>query len=129
LFSICRFYEITGNYPTKITVVSFSFKERRFRTMHIPAIQYPSNQFNYIGYDPSSITGFNLNESTQGEIENAAKPFELDPYGCNTPALQQKRKERNPFYRKHPYDTSCPTMYELLHYCGPEIISKDKVPW
>jgi hypothetical protein len=129
LFSICRFYEITGTYPKNITVVSFTFKERRFRTLHLPAIQYPPTQFDYVGYDPTSQTGFNLDESTKGELENAAKPFEIDPYGCNSPSLQQKRKERNPFHRQHPYDTSCPGMYELLHYCGPDIISQSQVPW
>jgi hypothetical protein len=29
LFSICRFKEVTGMYPSEITVVSFSFKQRR----------------------------------------------------------------------------------------------------
>ena len=36
LFSICRFREITGSYPKEITVVSFSFKRRRFEMLHAP---------------------------------------------------------------------------------------------
>lgn len=129
LFSICRFYEITGFYPNNITVVSFTFKERRFKTLHVPALQYPSEQFHYIGFDPHVSTGFNIEESTAGELQNAAKPFETDPYGCHSKVLQEKRQSRNPFFRKAPYELTCPDMKELLNYCGPEIISKSKVPW
>lgn len=129
LFSICRFQEVTGIYPKKITVVSFTFKEHRFKTLHAPALRYPIENFYYVGVDPGNKSGFNLTESTLGELENAAKPFENDPYGCHTELLQLKRRSRNPFMRTPPYDISCPEMKELLHYCGPEFISPDLVPW
>jgi hypothetical protein len=129
LFSICRFHEITGAYPSKITVVSFSFKRRRFETQHAPALHWPAHRFAYVGVDPPASTGFNLAEATQGELENAAKPFESDPYGCHSAALQAKRKARNPFSRIPPYELSCPDMKELLHYCGPELFPKDQLPW
>jgi hypothetical protein len=109
--------------------VSFTFKERRFKTLHAPALQYPIDQFYYVGADPPSSTGFNLQESTIGEYENAAQPFERDPYGCHSTSLQEKRKSRNPFMRTPPYDISCPDLKELFHYCGPELIEKAKVPW
>ncbi len=129
LFSICRFREVTGAYPTKISVVSFSFKQQRFETLHAGALQWPSNRFRYVGVDPPSSTGFNLEESSEGERKNSLVPFQTDPYGCHTDTLQQKRKERNPFQRTAPYPLTCPEMKELLKWCGPDLISKTQVPW
>lgn len=129
MFSICRFKEVTGSYPNKITVVSFSFKQHRFETLHAPALQWPSEHFSYIGVDPPASTGFNLVEAAQGERENAALPFEEDPYGCHSPILQEKRQARNPFARTPPYSLSCPEMKALLHYCGPKKLPKSQVPW
>lgn len=129
LFSICRFYEITGSYPTQISMISFTFKQQRFETLHTNALQWPASNFQYVGVDPPSYTGFNLEESTKGEQKNSLVPFQSDPYGCHTDILQQKRKDRNPFSRKAPYELTCPDMKELLHWCGPELISTSSVPW
>jgi len=129
LFSICRFREITGSYPDKITTVSFSFKQTRFETMHSNSLLWPSEHFHYVGIDPDASTGFDIGEATKGELENAAKPFDSDPYGCHTEVLLEKRRMRNPFHRTPPYELTCPEMKELLHWCGPDIISSDKVPW
>lgn len=41
LFSICRFSEMTGSYPNKITVVGFEFKRKRFEDIHRHSISYP----------------------------------------------------------------------------------------
>jgi len=97
--------------------------------MHAPALRWPASQFQYIGVDPDPSTGFDLAESTKGENENSLTPFEKDPYGCNSKQLQEKRHLRNPFFRTAPYDLSCPAMKELLHFCGPKLIPKTKVPW
>lgn len=129
LFSICRFKEITGRYPEKITTVSFTFKKRRFESMHASALLWPDDKFFYVGVDPDPSTGFNLSEAKKGEQKNAAKPFEGDPYGCHTNVLIEKRKGRNPFHRTPPYELTCPEMKELLQWCGPEIIPEVKVPW
>lgn len=129
LFSVCRFYEVTNRYPESITVVSFSFKETRFVSMHSKALRWPADNFSYIGVDPPSSTGFSLQQATKGEQENAAKPFENDPYGCHSEVLQNKRKQRNPFGRTPPYSMSCPGMKDLLHFCGPDLIALDKLPW
>jgi len=128
MFSICRFKEITGSYPQKITVVSFTFKRRRFQQLHAKALHWPLNRFSYVGIDPLPSTGFDLAKSKAGEVQNAAKPFESDPYGCHSPILQQKRKERNPFSRTPPYKLSCPDMSRLLDYCGPELFPSE-LPW
>ena len=129
LFSICRFHEVTGSYPEKITMVSFTFKQRRFETLHAPALRWSSDRFKYIGYDPPASTGFNLREASEGEQRNAAYPFETDPYGCHSDVLQLKRKERNPFRRVAPYQLSCPEMTKLLHYCDTKLIAKEMLPW
>lgn len=129
LFSICRFREITGNYPEKITTVSFTFKKMRFETMHSRAILWPSDHFFYVGVDPDASTGFDVVEATKGEMENSVKPFEEDPYGCHTSILQEKRRMRNPFHRTPPYLITCPELKELLQWCGPNIIEEEKVPW
>jgi len=129
LFSICRFREVTGAYPTKISVVSFTFKQQRFETLHAGALQWSVNRFHYVGVDPPASTGFNLKISSEGERKNSLVPFQTDPYGCHTDILQQKRKERNPYQRTAPYPLTCPEMKEVLKWCGPDLISKSQVPW
>jgi hypothetical protein len=129
LFSICRFYEITSTYPTDITMISDTFKQHRFESLHVPALRWPQQQFHYIDVDPPSSSGFDLQESIQGEMENAARPFEHDPYGCHSTILQEKRLQRNPFFRTPPYDITCPDMVKLMHFCGQTIIDERHVPW
>ena len=129
MFSICRFHDITGSYPQKITMVSFTFKQNRFETLHANALQWPIERFDYVGVDPPSYTGFDLQEASEGEQQNSLVPFQSDPYGCHTEVLQQKRRERNPFKRVAPYELTCPDMKELLKWCGPSLIPKEKVPW
>jgi hypothetical protein len=129
MFSICRFHDITGSYPQKITLISFSFKQQRFETLHAFALQWPLSRFQYVGVDPPSSTGFSLHEAYEGERSNSLIPFQTDPYGCHTEVLQKKRRERNPFARKAPYELTCPDMKELLKWCGPTVIPKRKVPW
>jgi hypothetical protein len=129
MFAICRFREVTGRYPEKITAVSFTFKQHRFEELHARALSWPRDQFDYIGADPPASTGFDIAKSTEGELRNAAAPFEKDPYGCHTPILQEKRKSRNPFMRTPPYGITCPEIKDLLSYCGPELYPKDHLPW
>lgn len=44
LFSLCRFFEITGRYPDKITVIGFGFKEKRFKDLHRKAVRFPKDK-------------------------------------------------------------------------------------
>lgn len=44
LFSICRFAEMTGRYPKKITVVGFEFKRKRFEDIHRYSISFPAEK-------------------------------------------------------------------------------------
>lgn len=126
LFSIARFREYTGRYPTKITVVGYGFKETRFRDLHRAALQYPSDQFNYIGIDPPNL---DKEASSDGERRNAFIPFSADPFGCSDPILQEKRIQRNPFRRTPFYVVSAPEMFDLLTHCDQSSPVLKKLPW
>ena len=128
LFSICRFREVTGNYPSHIKVISFEFKKGRFIDYHRAALRYPIQQFQYIGVDPDSNSRFDLLKAAKGEKENSVIPYGRDPYGCQDPTLVEKRFQRNPFHRRHAYDISCPELKALLDYCSSKIYPYT-LPW
>ena len=44
LFAICRFREASGRYPSRVTVVSFAFKRRRFVELHRAALRLPRSR-------------------------------------------------------------------------------------
>eukprot|EP01031_Cornospumella_fuschlensis_P030010 gene30010-36246_t len=126
MFSICRFREVTGTYPLRITVVGFDFKAERFSSLHRSALAYPTGNFTYVGLE--SPSKFNQLNAVTGE-QQAASAFLLDPYGCHDSALANKRSIRNPFHRGIPYETTCPEMRKLLHWCDTSLISQSDVPW
>lgn len=109
--------------PNKITVVSWAFKIDRF-AKHRRAIGFPVDAFTFVGVNnPVDLDG-----AERGE-RKANKAFEEDPYGIkespegtseeqrkNSGLLGDKRKDRNPFNRQHPYETSCPELKDLLAY-------------
>lgn len=49
--------------------------------------------------DPPAFAGFDLQRTTEVELQNAATPFEKDPYGHHTLVLQEKKKLWDPFIR------------------------------
>ncbi|KAI7901122.1 uncharacterized protein BX663DRAFT_515006 [Cokeromyces recurvatus] len=112
LFSICRFAEMTSNYPKQITVVGFEFKRKRFEDIHRHSIRYPIEQFHYIGIDPKDEDP----SREEGELVNSLRPFEKDLYGCHG-SLKQKKALRNPYRQRHAYGVSCPVLAPLLNYC------------
>lgn len=91
LFSICRFYEVTGHYPKKITMVGFDFKKDRFVKLHRYALKFPESQFAYVGIRPAgpgksgamggNVEGFNHQKAQIGEKEVVAA-YTSDLYGC-----------------------------------------------
>ncbi|KAK9461081.1 uncharacterized protein V1516DRAFT_674975 [Lipomyces oligophaga] len=124
LFSICRFAEFTGHYPSKITVISHEFKRARFIDLHRSAIRFPLNTFYFKGIDPPG------EPPLDGEQKNAVVPFTMDPYGCTNEVLITKRKDRNPFRRIEPYYVSCPALRKLLLYCSPSgAMFEGFLPW
>ena len=129
LFSICRFHELTQAYPQLISVVGFSFKQRRFTELHRAALRFPSARFRYIGVDP--LSNESRAEAEAGERVNSFLPFSSDPYGCRPP-LSVKRLSRNPFRRSHGYghQSSCPQLSRLIHHCDTAPFPQhSRLPW
>lgn len=112
LFSICRFKELSGSYPSRITVVGFDFKSNRFNILHRNAIGFPANNFSYAGLRPES-SKFNHLRAEAGE-KLAVAAFTKDMYACSTESLNDKRRERDPFHRTIPYRMACPEIESLL---------------
>ncbi|KAI9313655.1 hypothetical protein BX666DRAFT_1818119, partial [Dichotomocladium elegans] len=128
LFSLCRFNEMTGQYPSAVTVVGFEFKKKRFYDMHLASIRYPEDQFKYVGIDPP-FDPVSATERMTGEANNSLSLFQKDLYGCHSP-LNQKRIDRNPFRRRHPYRITCPALTELISYCPADNrIFSGLLPW
>ncbi|PPQ77221.1 hypothetical protein CVT25_011067 [Psilocybe cyanescens] len=115
LFSIARFHEFTGHFPTKITVIGYEFKRRRFTELHRKAIAWPQNKFNYVGVDPNH-DGSGTN-AIAGERQNGYLPYSVDLYGF------------------HPYHTSSPEIAPLLDWCpgdsegGEDALFEGDLPW
>lgn len=49
LFSLCRFFELTGHYPAQVTAVSYTLKQQRFEQLHRAAVRFPAKHFHFIG--------------------------------------------------------------------------------
>ncbi|XP_031393497.1 uncharacterized protein C57A10.07 [Punica granatum] len=123
LFSVCRFRELTGTYPTNITVVSYDFKEDRFAGLHRSALRFPESRFFYWG-TPASSTA--REAALKGEAL-VRQQFQEDPYGCRG-SLHRKKLGRDPFHRSIPYPNGCPEIEGLFRYCGTALYS-GSLPW
>ena len=64
LFSIARFHEYTGRWPSRITVVGYEFKRRRFTELHRAALRWPADRFEYVGIDAQGDS----EAARQGEV-------------------------------------------------------------
>lgn len=49
LFSLCRFYELTGHYPDNLLVIGYEFKHERFSDLHRAALRWPDQRFQFVG--------------------------------------------------------------------------------
>jgi hypothetical protein len=121
LFGLCRFYEVTGAFPEKVTVVGWQFKGARF-DLHRQALRFPAARFRYVGANDPPELEKNLHFETARR-----ETFVADPYGAG-PEPVAKRAARNVYRRQHGYAASCPDLAELLRYTGPAIYASP-VPW
>ncbi|KAI9510926.1 hypothetical protein F5148DRAFT_1010229 [Russula earlei] len=128
LFSIARFREITGAYPTRITVVSHRFKHYRFERLHRLALRWPKHRFIYEGIPLGNEA--DEHEAASGELANAYTPYSVDLYGCHAP-LTQKRAGRNFHMRSHGYHVGAPELRELFEWCPKDGIKifPGTLPW
>ncbi len=121
LFGICRFRECCGALPSRVVVVGWEFKRRRFE-LHRAALGLPPDRFRYVGAnDPPRH-----DDALRGELVHGIEPFERDPMGARCP-LADKRRMRNPSRRHHGYLQSCPELRELL--VSSEPLPPDRLPW
>lgn len=134
LFGVCRFHEVTGSYPSRVTVVGFGFKRHRFESLHRAALRFPTTRFAYEGVDQPPLDD-PLEQSRRekalidAEMSQSARPFMSDPYGCISDGpLAAKRRTRNPFRRRHAYARTCPQMRALLAHCSTNIFD-GPLPW
>jgi len=75
-FSIARFRELRGAYPSRITVVGHAFKHRRFEQLHRLALRWPKTRFAYEGLPLRNDV--DEREAAAGELANAYTPYTRD---------------------------------------------------
>ncbi|KAK9814450.1 hypothetical protein WJX72_006075 [[Myrmecia] bisecta] len=120
LFSICRFFELTGHWPQHILVVGYELKQHRYVNLHRAAAKWPAERFHYLG-TPAVNQG--ALEGEAGTIE----AFRQDPYGCHG-VLLEKKEARDPFAVGPYLAARCPAMAPLLSYCGRSTFP-GRLPW
>lgn len=133
VFALCRFYECTGRFPLRLTVINWGFKEERF-DLHRATIRLPRDCYDYLGVNnPPDI------EQAEEREAITISRFARDPHGIllapqKAPRqerlgyLGEKRLLRNPFKRHAPYPLTCPPLRELLLHERP-IPFSGPLPW
>lgn len=109
VYSMCRFRQMTGALPVKVSVVGFPFKARRFIDLHRQAGKLSPLAFHYVGVN---IAG----QDYEKVVDSAYEEFKNDIYGCGL-NLVGKRATRNPYHQHNPYTESCPELQSVLKAC------------
>lgn len=123
VFSLCRFYEITRQYPREITIVGHDFKRDRFLDVHRKAIRFPEDRFHYIGIDPPKV-----HEARLGEAETVQYLL-ANPYINGGGPLLAKRLQRDPYHQSHEYKKTVPDLARLIDYASPNFDYPSQLPW
>ena len=119
-FSVCRFREMTGGYPEKVTAVGYGFKEKRFADVHRRALGLGAEAWSYVGIDPVWGDGEEVAAmlGEQRVREEWAR--------CELGVLEEKRRGRNWGARNWAgYLESCPEMAAVWSGCG----EAEEGPW
>lgn len=98
LFSLTKFYEVTGRFPEHMTIISHEFKRARFLELHCKALRWPLNKVTFLGIDPDYMLEDveRATEVREGERRNGFQAWEKDLYGTGE-ELEGKRERRNPW--------------------------------
>jgi hypothetical protein len=125
LFSICRFQQITNQYPGCVTVISWAFKKARF-DLHRSAIRFPSSRFTFDGINnPVDLLAAQKSEAVTYQA------FTQNRYG-NSGELAVKRQHRNPLNHQHRFD-ECRGLKDFFQFINaPENGQRDyprQLPW
>ncbi|MGQ9897352.1 MAG: ElyC/SanA/YdcF family protein [Acidobacteriota bacterium] len=94
-FSLFRFYDALGAWPSQIIVVGWRFKEQRF-WWYAATLGWPAERFRYVGVnDPPDLDAAQAGETL------VLQDFLADPHEQGG-RLAAKRRVRNPFHRQPP---------------------------
>ncbi len=97
LFALCRFRELRGGLPERVTAVGWKFKAERF-ALHAASLGWPAERFAYVGVnDPPGLERALRSEAALVEA------VRRDPR-MEGVAFAAKRAARDPFGRGCPYD-------------------------
>jgi len=121
MFGLCRFKEVSGSWPTRITVAGWGFKSKRFADLHRKALRWELPFDALAVNDPIEI------EIAATREASTRLQWAADPYGCNAP-LSAKRSQRDHFHRLPPYASTCPELAALLLHQGPSLFA-GPLPW
>ncbi|KAI0557635.1 PEK/GCN2 protein kinase [Gracilaria domingensis] len=122
LFGIGRFYECTGRFPSKLSIISWPFKRARF-LFHVSSINWPLSRFVFEGVGkPSDEENAVRAESKTLQI------FRNDAAGQGV-VLGKKKQARNPYKRQNGYAVSCPLLTKVLEWNGVDELPPASVPW
>ena len=127
LFSLCRYRELVGSYPQRLSVISLPFKRQRFETLHRAALRWPPERFEFIGIDTAGEhDDAETARVTAAELKNSIEPFRIDPYGCKLGGvLSQKRASRDPTRRVVSCVCNCcrchPTVWPVVLSFRPQL--------
>jgi hypothetical protein len=133
LFSILAFRRHVGVYPSKVTVITHAFKERRFLELHGPAIKWPAQRIRVQGLN-TPFTWAELKDVWQSEEKRGYDVFVEDPYGVRPP-LSEKRISRHwkaAAIEELSFPELEPEVKKLLEWEGGESgreIFLEKLPW
>lgn len=101
LFSLTKFYEVTGSWPEHVTIISNEFKRGRFLDLHCKALSWPADRVTFVGIDPEYMA-WDLDRAVSvrdGERRNGFEPWRRDMLGRGE-ELEVKRRRRNPWLVK-----------------------------
>ena len=62
------FHEYTGRWPSRITVVGYEMKRRRFAELHRVALRWPADRFDYVGIDAGAGHAFHDDTHSHGAL-------------------------------------------------------------
>jgi hypothetical protein len=123
LYGLTLFDQQTGNWPNKVTVCGWKFKEKRY-SLHRQALKWPKQKFTYVGVnDP---IGDELPRALAGEkakVESVSRDLFLVG-----PEWVAQRELRNPFHRRHPYRGIAPDLNVLYDFLDRNTFT-GALPW
>ena len=101
VFSLVRFWKITGRWPEKISIISHEFKKERFIELHVTAMRWPVERVQFVGIDPAYMRtesedydARRTQEVRDGERKWGFGSWECDLWGIGE-SLRGKRRARN----------------------------------